>query len=368
MNEKKVVTLSKLELRSQCTRFLSGHYPRTPQKWFEDLAASPVAELVADQYGEGPAMQLLEREVAQILGKEAAVFMHKGVIAQQIALRIWSDRTKIANIALHPKSHIDLDERNAYERLHPLVGVRVGKDFNPFTLRDLQALHEPLGAITVELPLRRAGYKLLSWEELVNISSWAQAQKVPLHFDGARLWESAPYYKHSYAEIAALADSVYVSFYKGLGGLGGCILAGSQDFIEEAKVWQTRMGGSLFTAFPFIISAIEGLHHHLPKMESYCNQARQIAAALAAVPGVAIAPNLPQTNAFQLYLPQHYELLNSAALKIAETERTWLFGVLEETAVPNYTMGEVSIGEATEQWTTEEIVATIQKLLELSNQ
>jgi threonine aldolase len=316
-----------------------------------------------DFYGDGPAIELLEREVAALLGKEVALFVHKGVVAQQMALRVWTERTGKHTVALHPKSHIDLDESNAYERLHPLFGLRVGEDHCPFTLQELKNLHEPCGAIVIELPLRHVGYKLLPWEELVAISAWAREQGVPLHFDGARLWESAPFYGRSYAEIAALADSVYVSFYKGLGGLAGCILAGSQDFIDETRAWKTRLGGNIFTVFPYVLAALEGLHHHIPKMESYVARAREVASALAEIPGVMIIPNPPQTNAFQIYLPASREGLQKAVHKLAETERTWLFGYFTETQFPALTMGEITIGEAAEQWTTQEMVAAMKTLL-----
>lgn len=360
------MTFAASELRANCQRFLSGHSPRTQSDWLEYLSTSSVVDLRTDLYGDGPAITLLEKEVATILGKEAAVFMHKGVVAQQAALRVWADRSGRRTVALHPKSHIDLDERDAYERLHQLSGVRVGQDHLPFTLQDLQALHEPCGVVTVELPLRRAGYKLLPWDDLVNLSEWTRQQGVPLHFDGARLWESAPFYGRSYAEIAALADSVYVSFYKGLGGLGGCILAGSADFIAETRIWQTRMGGDLFTVFPYVLSAIEGLRHHLPKMEGYVARAHELSAALAEIPGVILVPNPPQTNAFQIYLPATRVALQYAAQKLAETERIWLFSGFAETQLPSVTMAEISIGDAVESWKTEEIVDTMQKFLDVA--
>ncbi|MDB5081800.1 MAG: L-allo-threonine aldolase [Chloroflexi bacterium] len=359
--------INPLEIRSKCTRFLSGHYSRTQRQWLEQMAASPLAGDRLDVYSEGPAIQALEQEVAELLGKEAAVFMHKGVIAQQIALRVWADRTHHNTIALHPQSHIDLDEANAYERLTRLAGVRVGKDHRPFTAADLENLHEPLGAVTVELPLRRAGYKLVSWEELNAIAEWTRRQNVPLHFDGARLWESAPFYGRTYAEIAALADSVYVSFYKGLGGLGGCILAGPADFINEAKVWRTRFGGNLFTIFPYIISATEGLHAQLPKFAGFHARAGEIAKALGSLPGVVAVPDPPHTNGFQVYLPAEQAALQKAHLELAAREGTWLFGGFEETAVPGVTMAEIVVGDATIDWTTAEIVAAVGKLIELGN-
>lgn len=357
------MTFPNTELRASCQYFLSGHQARTQRAWLEALAALPAVDLPIDRYSEGPALALLEREVAALLGKEAALFIHKGVVAQQMALRVWSERTGKRTVALHPQCHIDLDERGAYERLHPLVGLRVGKERRPLTLQELQELHEPCGAIVIELPLRRAGYKLLPWEELVAISTWAHEQGVPLHFDGARLWESGPFYGRSYAEIAALADSVYVSFYKGLGGLAGCILAGSQDFIEETRVWKTRLGGDIFTVFPYVLAALEGLHHHLPKMEAYVARAREVAAALKEIPGITVVPDPPQTNAFQIYLPADKQKLQEAAEKLASTEHVWLFNMFEETVLPAVTMAEITLGEAAEQWTTKEMVAAIKTLL-----
>jgi threonine aldolase len=353
-------------LRANCQRFLSGHLPKTPRAWLEALSTSSIADLAIDRYGEGPAMALLEQEVAALLGKEAAVFVHTGVTAQQMALGVWAARTGKRTVALHPKSHIDLDEQNAYERLLHLIGLRVGEDHRPFTLQDLKNLREPCGTVVIELPLRHSGYKLPSWEELAAISQWTREQHIPLHFDGARLWESAPFYGRSYAEIAALADSVYVSFYKGLGGLTGCILAGPADFIEETRPWKRRLGGNLFTAFPYVLAAYEGLHHHLPKMPAYVARAQEVAAALAELPGVMIVPNPPQTNAFQIYLPAPCHKLEKGVEHLAVTERICLFSFLRETPFPALTMGEITVGEATEQWPTEEIVGAIEALLHAS--
>ena len=351
------------DLRAHCRRFLSGHLARSQRAWLEYLATSPAADLPMDRYGNGAAITLIEEEVAALLGKEAGLFIHKGVVAQQMALRVWTERTGKRTVALHPQSHIDFDERDAYQRLQQLSGLRVGQDRRPFTLHELQEIHEPCGAIVIELPLAHAGYQLLPWDELVAISVWAREQGIPLHFDGARLWESAPFYGRSYAEIAALADSVYVSFYKGLGGLAGCVLAGSKDFIEETRVWKTRLGGDIFTVFPYVLAALEGLHHHLPKMEAYVTRAREVSAALAKIPGVMIVPNPPHTNAFQIYLPAPCEALQKAAEKIARTERTWLFGYFDVTPFPTLATGEVTIGEAAEQWTTAEIVTSVEMLL-----
>ena len=99
-----------------------------------------------------------------------------------------------------------------------------------------------------------------------------------LHMDGARLWESGPFYDRPYAEIAGLFDSVYVSFYKGLAGITGAILAGTRDFIAEARVWQRRQGGNLFHMYPYVLTARRGLEQRLPRMAEYHRKALEIAA------------------------------------------------------------------------------------------
>ena len=90
----------------------------------------------------------------------------------------------------------------------------------------------------MELPLRDAGCLLPSWEELGELSAAARELGVPLHADGARIWESQPFYDRPLAEIAAQADSIYVSFYKGLGALAGAAWPAREDVVDEARLWR----------------------------------------------------------------------------------------------------------------------------------
>ena len=351
------------EIRQHCRRVLSGHRPRSGRAWFEALAAAPEAAPMPDEYGEGEAVQALENKVAELLGKPAAVFMPKGIIAQQAALRVWTERSGRRIVALHPKSHIAVDERDALERLHRLALTRLGQDFAPFGAAELAGAAEHFGAVTIELPLRRAGFKLPSWAELVAVSDWCREHAVPLHIDGARLWEAQPFYGRPLAEIAGLADSVYVSFYKGLGGLAGCALAGPARFIAEARVWQGRHGGFLPCSLAEIVSAHAGLRHHLPRMPLYVERARALAAALDKETEVRAVPLPPHTNAFQLYLPAGPQALEAAHLATAEESHQWLFNRFAPTGRPDQTMVEVSLGEAAEDWTDDEVVAAVAALI-----
>ena len=350
-------------VRARCTRTLSGHRPRSPRETLETIAASPYAALPPDRYGEGENIAALEADVARLLGHEAAMFALKGVTAQQAALRTWSDRSGRRTVALHPRCHIAEDERDAFERLHPLHGVRVGSPHKPFVVADLEQIGETIGTVTTELPLRRAGYLLPEWDQLVEIGAWAKGHGARLHLDGARLWEAQPYYDRPLHEIASLADSVYVSFYKGLGGLGGALLAGPRAMIAEARVWHARHCGPLMTAFPFVVSARDGLSERLPSMADWWSRAREVARALRAIPDLVTVPSIPQTNAFQLLLPGSADGLEAAHLRLARETGTWLFGRFAPTDHPGRSMTEVTIGEAASDFANEEIVALVARLV-----
>ena len=330
------------------------------RSWLTRLAAMAEADGQPDIYGAGGPVQSLEHRVADLLGKPAARFVIKGVIAQQAALRAWTDDQRVSTVALHPLSHLDLDELNAVERLHPIRAIRLGQT-RPFGVAELEAVGEAIGVVTVELPLRRGGFALLEWDELLAVSAWCRAQHVPLHIDGARLWESAPYYGRSLAELAALGDSVYVSFYKGLGGLAGCALAGPEDFLARAAPWLTRHGANIFAAFPYALSAIAGLDRHLPRMADYHDRAVSLAAALANLPGVRVTE--PQTNGFALYLPGDHEAIDAAHLRLAERTGVWLFNTVARTPVPGLSMAEVSVGDATESVPDDEAARLLTELL-----
>lgn len=354
---------ARITLRAGCTRFLSGHGRNSARAWTERLAASPHIDLALDEYSEGPGVRQLEETVAGLLGKPAALWFPKGIAAQQAALLVHAAHTGSRVVALHPKSHLAFDEQDALDRLAGLLPRRIGPDHRPFTLDELREVAEPLAAVTVELPLRRAAFQAPDWEELAGIAAWARDRKVPFHIDGARIWEVAPWYGRSPAEIAALADTIYVSFYKGLGGMGGCVLAGPTEFIQALKPWRNRYGGDLAVAFPFIVTALDGLAEHLPRMAAYHRHADAIAAALAAR-GLTVHPAVPHGNSFQVHFPVSAAALTRAAHAVAADAGIWLFGRVAEGALPGACSTEIAVGDATMGWTPGEVAVTLRALLD----
>ena len=329
--------------RASCDRWLAGHGPRTAG---EILAAIP-ADTALDRYGDGGAVVALEKEVCKVLGKEAAVFMPSGTMAQQVALRIHADRRGRRAIAFHPTCHLEVHEDKAYQRLHGLVGVTVGNRNELMTLESLRAVREPLAALLVELPQREIGGRLPAWDDLREIVDFARAGGAAVHLDGARLWESAPFYRKTPAKIAALFDTVYVSFYKGLGALAGCCLAGDEDVIGEARAWRKRMGGTLFGLWPHAASALAGLRERLPRMPRYVEHAQAIARALRGAPNVEVVPDPPQTNMMHLHLRVGEKAFRAAACKVAREMGVYTWPRSMPGPTPAVRVVELSVGDAT---------------------
>lgn len=356
-----------------CTRVLTSGSDRTLRDWLTQLTAeaTPTAEATlvdldapADMYGNGVVEQL-ESKVAELLGTEAAAFFPTGTMAQQVALRAWAGRTGNPTVALHPLAHPEVHERDA---LHTVSGLRTVHPTRAPRLPDaaeIRDFEEPFGTLMLELPLRDAGFVLPTWEELTATVAAARDRDAVVHFDGARLWECTPHFGRSLAEIAGLADSIYVSFYKSLGGISGAALAGAADFVAETKAWRHRYGGLVFRQFPAALSALAGLDKVLPRLPAYVAHAKTVARALReglAEAGVAVPrvhPAEPYTHQFQLWLPYSAEELDAAGLRLAEEDRVSLFGLRRfvEPGPPGLSMIEVTVDESALAWTESDIRA-----------
>jgi threonine aldolase len=244
------------QLRQACDLIVSDFAERSPAEEFREMAAWCELNGVAhDHYGDGPLVAGFEAKVAGLLGQEAAVFMPSGIMAQSAALKVWVEKAGLSRFGMHPTAHLALHEEEAYAALLQCHGVVLGDRLRPLTAGDLDASPQPMACVMVELPIREAGGQLPTWDELERLKAAARQRGLPLHMDGARLWECAAYYGRPCAEIAAGFDSVYVSVYKGIGALSGAVLAGSTDFIAQARLWRRRFGGTLYHLSPLVISA-----------------------------------------------------------------------------------------------------------------
>ncbi|WP_405471231.1 threonine aldolase family protein [Streptomyces canus] len=314
----------------------------------------------SDLYGNG-IVEALEEKVAGLLGKEAAAFFPTGTMAQQVALRCWAGHTGNPTVALHALAHPEVHERDAFREVSGLRPVHVTSEPRQPTADEIRGFEEPFGALMLELPLRDAGFVLPTWEELTEVVEAARERDAVVHFDGARLWETTVHFGRPLAEIADLADSVYVSFYKSFQAFGGAALAGPKTLIDEAKTWRHRYGGAVFQQFPTVLSALDGLERELPRLPEYVTHARVVAAALreglaeAGVPWARVHPEVPHTFDFQVWLPYGVDELSEAAIRQSEETATALFINPWDEKGPGLSMTEVYVRGAALEWTAADV-------------
>ncbi|MFH9735653.1 threonine aldolase family protein [Streptomyces sp. NPDC017260] len=318
----------------------------------------------SDMYGNG-VVEALEEKVAALVGTEAAAFFPTGTMAQQVALRCWAGRTGGPVVALHGLSHPEMHERDAFSLVSGLRPVRVTSEPRLPTAAEVRDFEEPFGALMLELPLREAGFVLPTWEELTEVVEAARERDAVVHFDGARLWETTVHFGRPLAEIAGLADSVYLSFYKSLKGYGGAALAGPRTLIEEAKAWRHRYGGAVFQQFPTVLSALAGLERELPRLPEYVTHARVVAAALregfaaAGLPWARVHPEVPHTHEFQVWLPYDADVVREAAVRQSEETGTMLFSRGWDTPGPGLAVTEVGVEEAGLRLTADDVKTAV---------
>ena len=342
------------ELRARCSRHLGGHGPRLPAEVLAEVR-EVLGDIAPDRYGAGGVVTELEGEVRELLGKPAAVFLPSGTMAQQIALRVHGERSARRTVLWHPTSHLQLHENEAPARLHGLQGRPVGDPRRLVTLGALEAVADPVAALLLELPQREIGGQLPSWDDLVAQTSWARSAGAAVHLDGARLWESAPHYGRSLAEVAELFDSVYVSLYKNLGGIAGCVLAGDAALVAQAREWRQRHGGTLFAMWPYAAAGLAGLRLRLPRMTSYAEHARAVAVELAGLAGVEVVPDPPVTPMMHVYLQAPAEALTAAMRRLAVEDGVWTWPRASSSDLPSWQVVELSVGDATMTWSPAEV-------------
>jgi len=321
----------------------------------------------ADTYGKGPSAERLEARTAGLLGKEAAVWMPSGTMAQQIALRIHADRSTTRAVAFHPQCHVETHEERGYAYLHDLVARLVGDRNRLIEPADLDDVREPVAALLLELPQRDLGGRLPSWDELVETCEKVRERGWALHLDGARLWQCEPFYSRSHEEIAALFDTVYVSFYKDLRAPAGCALAGPAELVDEARVWLVRHGGRMHRVHPLLVAAERGLDEVLPRMGEFVAHARELGAALAELDDVEVVPDPPQAAMLHLHVRRPLDRLQETSLDLAERTGVWLPDGWRTTESPQVQRVELSIGEDALAVPPAEAADLYRELLELSS-
>ncbi|MBO7742624.1 low specificity L-threonine aldolase [Paenibacillus sp. MWE-103] len=322
---------------------VGGHGRRNAEVLLEAFRGID-GETESDMYGSGAVIEGFQTEIAEYLGKPAAVFFPSGTMAQQIALRIWSDRRGSATVAYHPLCHLEIHEQNGLRELHRLEPILLADKSRTVLPRDVETLGADVACLLLELPQREIGGQLPDYAELEAMSALCRERGIKLHLDGARLFEILPYYGKTAAEVCALFDSVYVSFYKGIGGIAGAILAGPEDFAAESKIWKRRHGGDLISLYPYIIPAERYFRERVPKMERYYRDAVELAGLYNGCRGAKTRPQTPVSNMFHVHLDAPKEDAERIFAGIAERTGVGLTAYVN-AAAEGGSQFEVSLGD-----------------------
>jgi threonine aldolase len=335
------------ELQQQATLVFPGHRARPPAAMFAAMAAWCEAHDIAshDIYGAGALIEAFEQKIAAALGFEAAVFCISGTMAQVTALRLACADRQRPLVALHPTSHIFVHEKSNYQLLNHFSALPVGERYRPWTVADLAAVPDRLGAVGIEIPMREIGGQTTPWEELEALKAHVRGRGAHLHMDGARLWEAAAGYGKSVQQIAAGFDSVYVSLYKGVGGLGGAMLAGTREFVDRAAEWFRRTGGNVIHRSPYIVAAAMQFDQRVAAMPAYFERTLWLAEILRAHPRIRVNPERPQANMLHLHLPVSRERALAIRNTLAAEHNIWLFTRASHAALADASYVELYVGD-----------------------
>lgn len=260
------------------------------------------AEVGDDVYGEDPTVNRLEERAAEIFENEASIFVPSGTMGNQIAVKLHTRPG--TEVVLEERSHIFNYEMGA-------AAVTAGVTFRPVRGRrglldwDLVsgAIHHggpyyvtPTSLIALENTHNMAGGAILPISMGREICEQAKAMSIPVHLDGARIFNGAVALKVSVAEIARPYASVMFCLSKGLGAPVGSMLVGKKDFIVEARNWRKRLGGGMRQVGVLAAAGLIAIEETPSRLHEDHDNARRLAEGLAAIRGVSIDPEGVETN------------------------------------------------------------------------
>jgi threonine aldolase len=259
--------------------------------------------IAADDYSRGGVVAELEAQMAALLGKECAVFLPTGTLANHLAVRLLARTGR--RVLVQQESHLWNDEGDAAQQLSGLTLVPLAAGRATISLAEIEAavagapemrVPAPVGAISIETPVRRAAGQAFDPGEMTAISGFARERGIGLHLDGARLLLEAAYTGIAPAETAALFDTVYVSLWKYLNAANGAILAGPRALLDGLYHQRRMFGGSLPRAWPDAAVALHCLDGFAERFGRAAAAAATLFAALRDHPRAAIDRDGLATN------------------------------------------------------------------------
>lgn len=263
-----------------------------------------------DFYGSGGAVAALEKKFEELTGKEKAVFMPSGTMANQLAISVLSgDNTKVF---VQDTSHVYRDEADAAQSVFNKRLMPLAKGETYFTAVQLKQALESLGeeevfksgigAVSIENPVRRTNGKMVPIEEIRKISEYCRSNAIKLHLDGARIYMASAWSGISIKEYASYFDTIYISLYKYLGASAGAILCGDKPVMDKMEHLIKIHGGTMFGNWANAAMALNKMEGMEARLQNSLKRANELFAALNKLAGFSVNPLPGGTNIVTLQL------------------------------------------------------------------
>ena len=216
-----------------------------------------------DNYSNGGVVEELENKFAKLFGKEAAVFMPTGTLANHIAIRHLANQNK--RVVVQEQSHLFNDTGDSAQSLSGLTLIPIGENVVEFSLNQLEAIvkktksgrvETKIGAISIESPVRRQQDRMVTYNSMKTIADYAKNNDIKMHLDGARIFVQSVHTQTSPRQYGELFDTVYTSLYKCFNAASGAILVGSKTFTQNLFHERRMFGGGLPAVWPFAAVAL----------------------------------------------------------------------------------------------------------------
>ena len=259
------------------------------------------AQVGDDVFVEDPTVKLLEEKVAEILGKEAALFMPSGTMANLIAVKAHTQPGQV--VALEKISHIVTNEAAGLSMLTNTVPRLIPSRHGVFGVKELEKAINPQGSLLPEPALvcventhNKCGGRIWSLDALEEVASYCKQKRLACHMDGSRIWHAAAATGISEARYARHYDSVIVCFSKGLGAPVGSALAGDKAFIARSRKLRLFFGGAMRQVGILAAGALYGLENHRARLDRDHEHARMLAQTMADNKHLKVDPATVCTN------------------------------------------------------------------------
>jgi len=267
-------------------------------------AAMAAAEVGDDVFREDPTVNKLQERAAEIFEKEAALFVPTGSMGNEIAVKLHTKPGQ--EIIIEERGHVLNYELGAAAVISGVTirAVKSGDGSGHLTWDEIRpALHidspywiAQTALICLENTHNFAGGSVMTAEQCATVCEKAHAVSLPVHMDGARIFNAAVALNTSVADLTLDCDSVMFTLSKGLGAPVGSMLLGPKDFIEEARTWRKRLGGGMRQIGILAAAGLIALEEGPKRLHEDHENARRLAEGLASIPGISIDPASVQTN------------------------------------------------------------------------